>query len=188
MDPREVAQLGGMDELRHWWTLTRCRYLARDVREMPRGERGLSLLEIGFGTGQNLRFLRSNAELSARIWRLEGWDVDSSAAPALLHLLHPQDRLAASPQPGSSDESFDLVVAMDVLEHVEVDHEALRSWARLVRSGGRIFLMVPAVPALFSDHDRFLGHFRRYTRRTLLAVAADQFGRRRIRGSRPDLA
>jgi SAM-dependent methyltransferase len=173
MDPSEMAQFGGMDELRHWWIFTRCRYLGRAVREMPAGERGLSLLEIGFGSGQNLRFLRSNAQLSAKIWRLEGWDVVSSAAPALLQVLHPRDRLASGPPSESADESFDLLVAMDVLEHVEDDHAALRFWARRLRSGGRIFLMVPALPGLFSEHDRFLGHFRRYTRRTLLAAAAD---------------
>ncbi|MGY1644398.1 class I SAM-dependent methyltransferase [Geodermatophilus sp. SYSU D00703] len=59
------------------------------------------------------------------------------------------------------------VVALNVLEHVEDDVAALRSFAGLVRPGGRVVLVVPAFMVAMSDFDRAVGHHRRYTRRTL---------------------
>jgi SAM-dependent methyltransferase len=54
-------------------------------------------------------------------------------------------------------------VALNVLEHLEDDVEALRSIAGLVRPGGAIVLIVPAFPFAMSRFDRSIGHFRRYT-------------------------
>jgi SAM-dependent methyltransferase len=59
------------------------------------------------------------------------------------------------------------VVALNVLEHIEDDVSALRSFAGLVEPGGRIVMLVPAFPFAMSAFDRELGHYRRYTRRSL---------------------
>ena len=63
------------------------------------------------------------------------------------------------------------VVAYNVLEHIPDDVDALRTFARLLRPGGRIVLVVPAFPSAMSRFDRQIGHQRRYRRRTLRAVA-----------------
>ena len=60
--------------------------------------------------------------------------------------------------------------AVNVLEHVADDVEALRGAARLVTPGGRVVVFVPAFPAAMSTFDRELGHYRRYTRKTLHAA------------------
>lgn len=62
---------------------------------------------------------------------------------------------------------FDLIVAVDILEHIEDDRAAIASMARLLAPGGVLFLTVPAGPALMGEHDARLGHFRRYTREGL---------------------
>lgn len=59
-------------------------------------------------------------------------------------------------------ESFDAIVALNVLEHIEDDREALLQMARLLRPGGVILLEVPAGPLLYDAYDRQLHHFRRY--------------------------
>jgi SAM-dependent methyltransferase len=60
-------------------------------------------------------------------------------------------------------EPFDSVVCLNVLEHIERDDEALGGMRELVRPGGTVVLLVPAVPALYGALDRALGHYRRYT-------------------------
>jgi 2-polyprenyl-3-methyl-5-hydroxy-6-metoxy-1,4-benzoquinol methylase len=59
-------------------------------------------------------------------------------------------------------ETFDLVVALDVLEHVEDDDAALRALVAMARPGGRILITVPAIQSLWGSHDRRLHHVRRY--------------------------
>ena len=62
------------------------------------------------------------------------------------------------------DRKFDLVLALDVAEHVENDHAFLTDIAsRILTPGGTLLFSVPAWPVLFSDHDKALGHYRRYT-------------------------
>ncbi|HEU5425833.1 MAG TPA: class I SAM-dependent methyltransferase [Actinocrinis sp.] len=57
---------------------------------------------------------------------------------------------------------FDLVCAFEVLEHIEDDAAALRSWAQRVRPGGWLLLSVPAHQKRFAAGDEITGHFRRY--------------------------
>ena len=62
---------------------------------------------------------------------------------------------------------FDTVVALNVVEHID-DHElAIRNAHRLLRNGGRLVILVPAYPWLYNSLDRELGHFRRYTKKSL---------------------
>jgi SAM-dependent methyltransferase len=75
----------------------------------------------------------------------------------------------------------DVVLACDVLEHVADDRAAMRALAAATRPRGRLLLSVPALPQLYGFHDERLGHFRRYTRASLRAVAEGSFRVRRMR-------
>jgi SAM-dependent methyltransferase len=72
--------------------------------------------------------------------------------------------------PASERAGHSAAVALNVLEHLEDDVEALRSVAGLVRPGGAIVLIVPAFPFAMSRFDRSIGHFRRYTVGSLRAA------------------
>jgi SAM-dependent methyltransferase len=65
-------------------------------------------------------------------------------------------------------ERIDTVVCLNVLEHVEHDESALASLFRVLTPGGRLVLLVPALPALYGSLDRALEHHRRYARDELL--------------------
>lgn len=78
----------------------------------------------------------------------------------------------AGPLTGVAPGAADSCVALNVLEHIADDHAALAEMAALVRPGGRVILLLPAFPALFGPVDRRLGHYRRYRRRGLRALAA----------------
>ena len=67
----------------------------------------------------------------------------------------------------SSQNAFDCVVMVNVLEHIEDDLAASKGIHSAIKPGGKFLVFVPALPFLFSKLDEEFGHFRRYTRRTL---------------------
>jgi SAM-dependent methyltransferase len=78
------------------------------------------------------------------------------------------------------DDSFDLAVSLDVIEHLEDDLAALRELRRVLAPGGALLVTVPAYQWLWSGHDEINHHHRRYTRRSLQRVA-EQAGWSQVR-------
>jgi SAM-dependent methyltransferase len=62
------------------------------------------------------------------------------------------------------DKKFDSIVCMNVLEHIKDDKKALSNMFNLLKPGGKIILLAPAFQFAYSDLDKNLGHFRRYTK------------------------
>ena len=73
-----------------------------------------------------------------------------------------------------ADESFDLVAALDIIEHVDDDDAALAELARVVAGGGVLVIATPLHPSRFTVFDEFVGHRRRYEPERLLAKLADR--------------
>lgn len=65
------------------------------------------------------------------------------------------------------EKSYDSVVMVNVLEHIEDDRMALSQCFRILRPGGHLLILVPALQFLYSDMDKSVGHFRRYERADL---------------------
>jgi SAM-dependent methyltransferase len=66
--------------------------------------------------------------------------------------------------------TFDTIVCMNVLEHIRDDAAVLREFRSLISPGGRLVLLIPAIPLAFGEIDRRLGHYRRYTKRGVRAL------------------
>lgn len=151
-------------EDRHFWHRTK-RALVLDAVarvERTRGGPGRAL-ELGCGVG------RIQEELAARGW--ESWGSDR-AEEALafcrargLERLIAHDATAVPPGLGR----FDLLLALDLLEHLEDDARALEAWREALHPGGHLLLHVPAHPRLFGYWDAMLGHHRRYRKHELRA-------------------
>jgi SAM-dependent methyltransferase len=143
---------------------------------------GRSVLEVGSGLGY---FAEKLAE--SGIARLVLSDADQQCRERLREIYagRPDVEVASVTLPGSIDigDPVESVVAMNVLEHIEDDAQALRDLAEVVRPGGRIVLWVPAYMQLYGDFDRKVGHFRRYTPATIHA-AVERAGLR-VRVTRP---
>lgn len=60
--------------------------------------------------------------------------------------------------------TFDTVFALNVIEHIKNDDLALSNCRKLLKPGGTLLILVPALPFLYNSLDRELFHFRRYTR------------------------
>jgi len=65
----------------------------------------------------------------------------------------------------SSHGLFDTIILTHVLEHIEKDREALTHLHTLLLPRGRILIEAPAMPSLFSVHDKMIGHYRRYNKK-----------------------
>ncbi|RYF96130.1 MAG: class I SAM-dependent methyltransferase [Chitinophagaceae bacterium] len=64
-------------------------------------------------------------------------------------------------------QQFDTVIALNVVEHIQDDARALDNCKKLLRSNGRLIILVPAYQSLYNSFDLELGHFKRYTRKEL---------------------
>ena len=117
-------------------------------------------LEVGSGIGSNVRFLDSKSD---KLFLLEP---DSNFYRNFLVLIAETNlKIVALNGTISQIESgltFDMIYYIDVLEHIENDHDELIRIAKHLNPGGMLFILVPAHRLLFSDFDKSVGHFRRY--------------------------
>jgi SAM-dependent methyltransferase len=148
----------------HWWFVGRRKLFADEIERaciFPDAR----VLDVGAGTGANLRMLRAS-----RFTRVTGLD-DSDEAIRLcaakgLGFVRKGD-IRAMP---FADASFDLVLATDVIEHVDDDGQAVAEIARVLVPGGRALITVPAFQSLWGLQDRQALHKRRYRLRPLLEL------------------
>ena len=68
------------------------------------------------------------------------------------------------------NEELDGILALEVVEHVEIDRDALREFNRVIKKNGRLFITVPAHQFLWSNHDILNHHFRRYSKNSLIGL------------------
>ena len=164
---RDAFQLMASHEEHHWWFVGRRAVIDALLDRLPLGANS-EVLEAGCGTGGNLFMLERRGRVSAFEPSVVARDIATRKrenAPVVVDGELP-DRL-----PFESG-SFDLVVALDVLEHIEQDQEALNSLVSMARPGGYVLVTVPAHPILWGEHDRRLHHIRRYRRRELKRICA----------------
>lgn len=142
--------------------LLRRRRILRQLRGIPPGD----VVEIGSGAGMLLQ------ELCDRGHRCTALET-SAQARGLIHALCERSRhrieVHAAPQ-ADWQGRFPLVMAFEVLEHIEDDAGALRQWADWLVPGGTLLMSVPAHPRQWNAADVWAGHFRRYRQRDLIAL------------------
>ncbi|MEM7466937.1 MAG: class I SAM-dependent methyltransferase [Pseudomonadota bacterium] len=71
------------------------------------------------------------------------------------------------------DDQFDIILMLDVLEHIEQDEQALARIHALLKKDGHLILTVPAFNLLYTRHDEINRHYRRYSRASLKALFSD---------------
>ncbi len=141
----------------YWWFVAR-RHLIISLIEShyPRDGR-LRILDIGCGTGKMLDELAAFGDV-----------VGADFSPEALQFCVTRGvgadlaRADARRLP-FADGAFDVVTAMDIIEHIDDDKAASSEIFRVLRPGGRLLVTVPAFTSLWSEHDEALHHHRRYT-------------------------
>ena len=143
------------------------------IYSMLRPWLGEKVLEVGSGTGNISRFLLDRNVLVCV-------EPCGDYLPGLHKLaeVHSNINVVAGDD-GALDsiieraDLYDSVVCLNVLEHIEDHKKAVERFERILKSGGRLLLYVPACSWAFGKIDRKLGHFRRYNRKHLLKLVAD---------------
>jgi len=124
------------------------------------------ILEIGCGAGSLL------CDLTARGFSALGVDQSPSALRLARTLAADNDAMQVADTTDDAEAiSFDYLTAFEVLEHIEDDHAALADWSRYLRQNGTLIFSVPAHPHRWNAADEWAGHFRRYRRSDLHALA-----------------
>lgn len=144
---------------RHPWEVARLRFFTRLLRGQGLCARPLSVLDAGAGDAW---FAAGVLPCFHPATRITCWDTgyDAAARERMAREGDPRIRYVSDPPA----ERFDLLLLLDVLEHVEDDEPFLRTLVdRNLEPGGRALISVPAWRALFGEHDVRLRHFRRYS-------------------------
>src|SRR5438093_1484553 len=150
----------------YWWHVgKRAIVYSLLERYLPRGKtrEERQALDLGCGAGLNLDHL---AEYAQPV----GTDFSEEALRFCLARGHKRLCKADAAELPFRDRQFDIITALDVIEHLDDDLTALVELRRTLRRGGLLIISVPAYPALWSYWDDILGHRRRYTVGTMREV------------------
>ena len=148
----------------HWWWRAREVILLEELHRLFPDSRALAILDVGCGDGLFFERLRQFGEV-------EG--IESEAA-----LVDPRgpnrSRITVAPFDASFNpgKQYDLILMLDVLEHLDAPEEALHHAGSLLRAGGKMVVTVPAFRMVWTNHDRLNEHRTRFTKRSFRLVAA----------------
>ncbi len=141
------------------------KYFSKTIKKHTKG----NVLEVGAGIGNNTLLLNDG---SFHSWLL--LEPDSEMATTL------QEKIRINKLPANCkcenktifeiNESFDTIIYIDVLEHIQADTAELEKAFNLLNPGGKIIILSPAFNHLYIAFDKAIGHYRRYTSATLKKI------------------
>jgi SAM-dependent methyltransferase len=144
-----------LEEDKHWWFASRTRALLGMMdRALP--GRDYQVLDIGCGAGNMIHHL-------SRYGRVKGVEIDPRPVAVARERGYDVDQGDATQGLAYDDASFDVVTALDVIEHNQDDMSILREMVRVLKPDGLAVLTVPAFMWLWSHNDDINAHVRRYT-------------------------
>lgn len=160
MDLKEEASFGG-EPGEHWYYISKGRAI-KDLLGSGVGDlRARRLLDVGAGSGVFAQMLVDDGLAETAVCvdpnYTEGWLAARGVGPV---------SFARSVEAVDAD----LVTMIDVIEHVDDDAGLIRDYAAKAAPGTRFVISVPAFQFLWSSHDEFLEHRRRYTEESLRAA------------------
>ena len=142
-------------EDRHWWFASRTRALLALMDPLLSG-RDLALLDVGCGAGNMIHHL-------SRYGRVKGVELDPRPVAVARQRGYDVDQADAAQGLTYEGARFDVVTALDVIEHNQDDLSILREMQRVLKPGGYAVVTVPAFMWLWSYNDELNAHLRRYT-------------------------
>lgn len=156
MDQEYYLEMAAAED-EHWWFVARRRIIER-VLDSLRLDGENDILEVGCGSGGNLQLL-------SQYGNVYGTDPGATAIEVA------NKRKIAQVESGALPDNlpfgakrFDLIAMLDVLEHIDDDLASLNALRKRLKPNGKLLLTVPAYQFLWSKHDVFFHHKRRYLR------------------------
>jgi ubiquinone/menaquinone biosynthesis C-methylase UbiE len=139
----------------HWWNVSRRDMILKLLN--PLISDGMKILDIGCSNGSLIREINFNRSLD-----IHGIDISLKAIKYSKNKGIKNTQVMNADKLDYGDKEFDIIIASDVLEHIENDGEALLEWKRVLKDNGFAIIFVPAIMALWSHNDIYSEHFRRY--------------------------
>ena len=156
MNHKEIEKMEKYEKT-YWWHVGR-KYLVEDLIKKYSNNKSQKILEVGSGAGDTACMLQDYGEVYAN-------DISPKAIEACgkrgIKNLILGDFTKLDNQ--KYKEKFNLVLALDVLEHIQDDLGAIQKMGDVLTKGGKLMITVPAYKFLWSSHDEALEHKRRYT-------------------------
>jgi len=142
-------------EEKHWWFKGKRKIVFNWLVDLQHQHK---ILDVGCGTGINLIYLKRRANFVIGI--------DSSKEAIDFCKLRGHKTLCQADilSLPLKDNSIDIILALDVLEHIDNDELAISELHRVLKPKGKLFITVPAFKFLWSKHDEIHHHYRRYTK------------------------
>lgn len=162
MDRETYDRMAQIDQ-DHWWFVARRRIIASLIERHRPKPGPMRILEVGAGTGSNLELLK-------RYGTVDAIEPDDGARAFAEQRSGLSIKGGYLPHVPLDDGAYDLIVLLDVLEHIPGDVEALTYLRTKLAPGGRILVTVPGAPWMWSAHDVAHHHQRRYTGAQLRSV------------------
>ena len=151
-------------EQKYWWWVGKRLIVDNQIKKLSNTSR---ILEVGCGTGANLKSISKYGDVT-------GIDFSKNALDYCKKQTHASLILADAEKLPINDETFDLIVALDVIEHLN-DENALSEFYRILKPNGFLIITVPAFKFLWSNHDKVLHHLRRYRKNELENILETKF-------------
>ena len=152
-------------EEKHWWFVGRREIILKLIKKNFLGRQDIKILEIGCSGGPLLNLL-----ISQGYSHVVGIDNSKEAIRRCKERGFKKVFLMDGAEPNFNSEQFDVIIASDVLEHIQNDKRAVKRWEGILRKGGIVICFVPALRALWSKHDEDNKHYRRYTKKYLASL------------------
>lgn len=139
----------------YWWHVGRKSIISHQMKRLDLNKRP-KILNIGCGTGGMIPLFEQYGDVT-------NTDISDEAIKfCRQHGYKNVVKYNGKKLPFNTRE-FDMVIATDVLEHIENDDDALAEWRKLLKPNGHLLITVPAYQWLWSEHDESLHHYRRYS-------------------------
>ena len=152
----DLREIGDVEPEGHWYYESKFGLI---FNEVPSHFEPTKIIEIGAGSKFFIKKLLANHKSA------EGWAVDPNFTEEQLQKENRLISCQSTPQVAG-----DMYLFLDVLEHVDDDEKLLTSSLMHAESGALVVISVPAFIHLWSGHDEYLGHYRRYTIKELKNV------------------
>ena len=141
----------------HWWFVTKKDIILDTIDSHIELQKDSTVLDIGCGSGLMLNALGELANTS-------GMDMSNEAIQFSKEIFKGSINQGSLPHNAPfANESFDLITALDVIEHIDEDIESLKAIRCLLKPHGKAIITVPAYMFLWSSFDEMNEHKRRYT-------------------------
>lgn len=168
----ELYKIYSSVERTHWWCVGRRQFTQYLIRRYFRESRKPVILDVGCNSGLLVSELQKKGN--------EVYGIDFSKKAIQFGLSQGVKNLAvgslANNKLGCDKKKFDIIMYLDVLEHIKNDCVELKLIDERLTEGGLVIIMVPAFQWLWGRQDDISHHYRRYTRRDLLSKIQVQVG------------